>query len=439
MQKYKECLSDCQRVIELDPLSYKAYSRVSKCHINDGNYIDAISILQQCVDIHKSHNKDIPQQITSELNEITTYQSTIQQINTLLSENKTTSTKYAMSLVESMMKSSPDSLVLKLQMCECLLQLKQYNSASLLINTLYKLHKTDADIIRIRGTVFYYTGDIKQAQVHMQLALQFNPDDVKARTLLKTIKRLEHAKQNANTLYSSSGSNEGKVKHAIDAYTEALSMDSSNDNYNSILYCNRAACYMKLLDYPSAITDCSQAINLNKDYVKAYQRRATAKCEVEAFDDAIKDLEAVKKLPGVNEEEITESIRKVKIEQIKAKRKNYYKILQVTKYASADDIKKSYRKLAMKWHPDKNADDKANAELKFKEISEAYEILSDPKKKLAYDRGDDIAEEIQMNDYRSSGARGGGVNMNDIFSSMFTQQAGGGGARRGGGGMHYGF
>ena len=64
---------------------------------------------------------------------------------------------------------------------------------------------------------------------------------------------------------------------------------------------------------------------------------------------------------------------------------DYYKILEVNKDASADDLKKAYRKLAMKYHPDRNPNDK-EAESKFKEINEAYEVLKDDQKRAAYDR-----------------------------------------------------
>ena len=69
-----------------------------------------------------------------------------------------------------------------------------------------------------------------------------------------------------------------------------------------------------------------------------------------------------------------------------AEKRDYYEVLGVTKSATGDEIKKAYRKLAKKYHPDLNPDDKEGAEAKFKEATEAYEVLSDAEKKQRYDQ-----------------------------------------------------
>ena len=83
----------------------------------------------------------------------------------------------------------------------------------------------------------------------------------------------------------------------------------------------------------------------------------------------------------------------------------YYKILELNTSASKDDIKRAYRRLAMKWHPDKNQDNKEEAEKRFKEISEAYDILSNPEK---------FRQNPQMHN----------VNPHDIFNQIFRDMQG---------------
>eukprot|EP00250_Pteridium_aquilinum_P031999 c44751_g1_i1 orf=2-394(-) len=109
---------------------------------------------------------------------------------------------------------------------------------------------------------------------------------------------------------------------------------------------------------------------------------------------------------------------------------DYYNVLKVEKTASEDDLKKSYRRLAMKWHPDKNPDNKAYAEAKFKKISEAYEVLSDSHKRSIYDRYGEEGLKDMLTDPSASGGYPGGStsrgshkfnpkNAEDIFSEVF--------------------
>src|SRR6478752_1167364 len=113
-------------------------------------------------------------------------------------------------------------------------------------------------------------------------------------------------------------------------------------------------------------------------------------------------------------------------------KRDYYEILGVSKSSSAEEIKKAYRKIAIKYHPDKNPDD-PSAEEKFKEAAEAYEILSSPEKKQRYDQ-------FGHQGVGGGFGGGGGMNMDDIFSqfgdifgggSPFESFFGGGGGRGG--------
>jgi len=121
-------------------------------------------------------------------------------------------------------------------------------------------------------------------------------------------------------------------------------------------------------------------------------------------------------------------------------KQDYYELLGVTRTTNADEIKKAYRKLAMKYHPDRNAGDKA-AEQKFKEISEAYDVLRDDQKRAAYDRFGHAAFEGGGGggqrpggfEFSFGGGGGGGSGFADIFDEMFGEFMGGG--RRAGGGQ----
>ena len=98
-----------------------------------------------------------------------------------------------------------------------------------------------------------------------------------------------------------------------------------------------------------------------------------------------------------------------------ATKRDYYETLGVPKNASEEEIKKAYRKLAMKHHPDRNHGDSKDAETKFKEVKEAYEMLSDPQKRAAYDQYGHAGVDPNMRG--GPGAEGFGG-----FAEAFTEQ-----------------
>ncbi|KAL8151092.1 hypothetical protein V2J09_020900 [Rumex salicifolius] len=154
----------------------------------------------------------------------------------------------------------------------------------------------------------------------------------------------------------------------------------------------------------------------------------------------------------MNASEITKARKRNKEED--AMGVDYYRVLGVDKNANDDDLKKAYKKLAMKWHPDKNRTNKEAAEAKFKQVSEAYDVLSDPQKRAVYDQ---YGEEGLKSGVPPPGASGDGGgfshfsagdgkssfrfnprNAEDIFADFFGSSSPFGGMGFGGGGSNMG-
>ena len=116
-----------------------------------------------------------------------------------------------------------------------------------------------------------------------------------------------------------------------------------------------------------------------------------------------------------------------------AAKEDFYSLLGVERNASDEEIKKNYRRMAMKFHPDRNKDNPEAAEVKFKQIKEAYEILSDPKKRAAYDQFGHAGVDPSMSGGRGAGGFSGAEGFSDIFGDVFGDIFGGGRSARGGG------
>ena len=122
--------------------------------------------------------------------------------------------------------------------------------------------------------------------------------------------------------------------------------------------------------------------------------------------------------------------REAQVALKQSKEKNYYKILGVSRTATSKEIKSAYRKLALQWHPDKvKEDQKEEAEKKFQDIGEAYEVLSDEELRAKYDRGEDVFE--------NQGGQQHHTNPFQFYNQHFQHGGGGQHFRRQGGGQRF--
>ncbi len=140
-----------------------------------------------------------------------------------------------------------------------------------------------------------------------------------------------------------------------------------------------------------ALQDINKSISENEFYAKAYYRRASINISFLNYDKAKEDLNKVLKLEPHNKDAfiLLDDIEK---EEKKKNKKDLYKTLDILPSANENEIRKAFRKLATRWHPDKNSESTEQKELAdkiFKDINEAYSILSDHRKKQIYDAGGD--------------------------------------------------
>ncbi|TWU75803.1 hypothetical protein ED733_004120 [Metarhizium rileyi] len=284
----------------------------------------------------------------------------------------------------------------------------------------------DPEALVLRGRVFYGQGDNTKAIQSFRMALTCDPDYRDAVKWLKTVQKLDRMKEEGNAEFKA-----GRFQPAIEKYSQALAVDPNNHSINAKLLQNRAQCKIKLKQYSEAISDAERAVSLDPSYLKAKKTKANALGQAGNWEEAIREWKAIQEADP-EDRTIPKEVRRAELELKKSLRKDYYKILGVEKDCGPDDVKKAYRKMAIKLHPDKNLDD-PDAETKFKDLSEAYETLSDAQKKAAYDNGDDLMDPADM--FGGGGMGGmGGIDPEILFSMMGNQGGfGGGGFRTAGG------
>lgn len=256
---------------------------------------------------------------------------------------------------------------------EALLKMGDLNSlgeAQNIAMSMLRSNSLDPEGLVLRGRALYAQGENDKAIQHFRKALSCDPDFKDAVKWLRTVQKLDRMKEEGNGDYKA-----GRWQAAIDKYTAALEIDPGNKGTNSKLLQNRALCRIKLKQYDDAIADCERAISLDPQYMKARKTKANALGQAERWEDAVREWKAIQELDP-EDRAIAKEIRKAELELKKSQRKDYYKILGVDKSADENQIKKAYRKLAIVHHPDKNPGD-TEAEARFKDISEAYETLSD--------------------------------------------------------------
>ncbi|XP_019854968.1 PREDICTED: dnaJ homolog subfamily C member 7-like [Amphimedon queenslandica] len=411
---HQRALEDAQMAIKLDPNFVKGYLRAAKCHMMMGNpslstdYYDKVLMIQP----GNSQAKEEKKQCESMIHYLTR------------AEQEFDKSKFRECIfsLDQCLAVSPSCTRFRTLKAEALAKHGRLDDAVVLCNDLLRENNNNSDAIYVKALALYYQDQTDKAHQFLMNVLKRDPDHKKAFQFRKRSKELLKKKEEGNTAYKS-----GSYQEAYEIYSDALQIDPYNRATNAKLYCNRALASQKLGKLTESIDDCTQAIELDEKYVKAYQRRATSYQLNEQHEECVRDWKKVMELDSTSENKraLKDAEKKLKMSQ----RKDYYKILGIEKDANDDQIKKAYRKKALLHHPDRHSTAEPEVreaeEVKFKDVSEAYSVLTDPKKRRRYDTGEDLE---------------GGIDIDaaDIFSTFFAGGSPFGGGPFGGGPFGFG-
>uniref|UniRef100_A0A8V5GY79 DnaJ homolog subfamily C member 7 n=1 Tax=Melopsittacus undulatus TaxID=13146 RepID=A0A8V5GY79_MELUD len=371
--RFREALGDAQQSVRLDDSFVRGHLREGKCHLSLGNAMAASRCFQRVLEL--DHKNSQAQQELKNATTVLEYE----KIAEVDFEKR--DFRKVVFCMDRALEFAPACHRFKILKAECLALLGRYPEAQSVASDILRMDSTNADALYVRGLCLYYEDCIEKAVQFFVQALRMAPDHEKACIACRNAKALKAKKEDGNKAFK-----DGNYKLAYELYTEALGIDPNNIKTNAKLYCNRGTVNSKLRKLEEAIDDCTNAVKLDDTYIKAYLRRAQHK----------------------------QLLKNAQVELKKSKRKDYYKILGVDKNASEDEIKKAYRKRALMHHPDRHSGASAEVqkeeEKKFKEVGEAFTILSDPKKKARYDSGQDLEEDgLNMGDFDA----------NNIFKAFF--------------------
>ncbi|KAL3854349.1 hypothetical protein ACJMK2_013622 [Sinanodonta woodiana] len=405
LNKYAEALEDARQAIRLDGQFVKGYLREGKCYTALGDPDAAVRSYNKVLELEPENENALQELRVAEQ---------VKQYHEMAEEDvKKGDYRRALFYMDRCLDTAKTCVKFRVKKAEFLCQLGRLQEAQETTNDILQRDGINADALFVRGMCLYYQDNIDKAFQHFQQVLRLAPDHQKARETYKKAKALITKKEEGNEAFRV-----GKFEDALSLYTQALEIDPSNKFTNSKLFCNRATVCSKINKLQQAIEDCTKAVELDDTYLKAYMRRAKCYMDTELYEEAVRDYEKICQIDRSRENK--KLLQEAKLELKKSKRKDYYKILGIPKNASDDEIRKAYRKRALVHHPDRHSHDtqdkQKEEEVKFKEVSEAYSVLSDRKKRMRYDNGHDI-EDLEGSSFDH-------IDPNQIFQAFFGGSAG---------------
>ncbi|XP_052175139.1 uncharacterized protein LOC127789991 [Diospyros lotus] len=469
--RMREALGDCMMAAALNPNFHKVQIRAANCHLALGEVEDALRYFSKCLQsendvcldrrviIEAANGQQKAQNVANRMNKCAE----------LLRQRTSSAAVSALEIISSVLPMSPYSENFLEMKGEALLMLQRYEEViQLCEQTLVIAEKNFSMVVgdnnkvdcgpkynnssirlwrwRLISKSYFHLGKLevaldfleKQELLRSSEAKYGSSTEESSIPFAVTIRELLHHKNKGNEAFQC-GRHEEAVKH----YTAAVPISVESRPFAAICFCNRAAAYQALGQITDAIADCSLAIALDRSYTKAVSRRATLYETIRDYEQAASDLRRLISLlekqsqenigqsgtpdgqNGSKDKQLKQARSRLSLVEGKNKKGislDHYLILGIKPSDTTAEIKKAYRKSALKHHPDKVGQFLArsdsgydgqlwreigdevhkDADRLFKMIGEAYAVLSDETKRSQYD----LEEELRNTQKESRASRG---------------------------------
>lgn len=453
--RLREALSDCKLAIEIDSSFLRARVRAGNIHLFLGEAADALQHFEKVLQLGKeakSDQKIILEAVdgfekTQKLNDL------IDQCSVFLTKRTPDDATKALEIISEALSIALYSEILLEMKAEALVKLRNFDEAIQICEQTLEFAEKNASVTetdcqskdtdcsksmgrshsrfwrwRIMSKSYFYVGKLEEAndllQKHEKVKPVIDKYPESSTSFPVTVCELLRLKTAGNEAFQA-----GRHLEAVELYTAALALNTESRSFTAICFCNRAAAYQALGQITDAIADCSLAIALDSNYKRAISRRATLHEMIRDYGQAGNDLRKLTSLLEMRSEDKNSTSgalgrstsnltdlnqARMRLSTVEEEAQNggtldMYMILGIERSCSATDVRKAYRKAALRHHPDKagqflarseNGDDRvwreiaeevhSDADRLFKIIGEAYAILVDTSKRLQYDTEEEL-------------------------------------------------
>jgi len=289
----------------------------------------------------------------------------------------------AIHTLTELIETCPWDIMLREMRSECYLSVGEHSKAISDLKAATKLMSDNTDAFMKLSKLYYLLGEPEDSLIQVRECLRLDPEHKECFPHYKKVKKVAKLVQELHT-----SSNDNNFQVCVTMGKKVLKADPSVPELMFVAEDKLCHCLLQLGEFSTSLDYCSAALEKHIE-PRILCDRAEDYIALDILDEAQQDYaKALEMEESFNRAK--EGLQRVQKLQKQAKKRDYYKILNVKRNANKREIVKAYRKAAQQWHPDNfQGDEKKAAEKKFIDIAAAKEVLTDPEKRQKYDNGED--------------------------------------------------